>query len=45
MQCQWTKKKDKRTSNDVEKPTQKTKDIFVFGGHFVSWLPWQRPPF
>ena len=19
--------------------------IFVFGGHFVSWLPWQRPPF
>jgi hypothetical protein len=19
--------------------------IFVFGGHFVPWLPWQRPPF
>jgi hypothetical protein len=19
--------------------------IFVFGGYFVSWLPWQRPPF
>jgi hypothetical protein len=19
--------------------------IFVFGGHFVPWLPWQQPPF
>jgi hypothetical protein len=19
--------------------------IFVFGGHFVRWFPWQRPPF
>jgi hypothetical protein len=19
--------------------------IFVLGGHFVPWLPWQRPPF
>ena len=19
--------------------------IFLFGGHFVPWLPWQRPPF
>jgi hypothetical protein len=19
--------------------------IFVFDGHFVHWLPWQRPPF
>ena len=19
--------------------------IFVFGGHFIPWLPWQRPPF
>jgi hypothetical protein len=19
--------------------------IFVFDGHFVPWLPWQRPPF
>ena len=19
--------------------------IFLFGGHFVRWLPWQRPPF
>ena len=21
------------------------RNIFVFGGHFVPWLPWQRPPF
>jgi hypothetical protein len=19
--------------------------IFVFGGHFIPWLPWQRSPF
>jgi hypothetical protein len=29
----------------LETKFRPNKRIFVFGGHFVPWLPWQRPPF
>ena len=29
----------------LETKLRPNRRIFVFGGHFVPWLPWQRPPF
>ena len=29
----------------LESKFRPNRKIFVFGGHFVPWLPWQRPPF
>ena len=31
--------------NYLETKFRRNRKIFVFGGHFVPWLPWQRPPF
>jgi hypothetical protein len=35
-------KKNKNTKMTKFRLNQR---IFVFGGHFVPWLPWQWPPF
>ena len=29
----------------LETKFRRNRRIFVFGGHFVHWFPWQRPPF
>jgi hypothetical protein len=29
----------------LETKFRPNRKIFVFDGHFVPWLPWQRPPF